>query len=80
MLKNKKAELIFKRCEILEAHGFTINHEDSSVSIGEFTFDFSGIELTTENIIKVVADKAYSSGFEKGQKDIRQKFKQLIDA
>jgi len=79
MKANRTTESINKRCEVLERHGFTINHEDSNVSLGDLIFDFSAIELTTVNIIKVVAKKAHNTGLVEGHNDIKQKLKRLLE-
>jgi hypothetical protein len=79
MKNNRNSETIKNRCEILENLGFTINHEDSNVSLGEFSFDFSAIELTNSNIIKLVANESLKIGISKGKNDIRMDFRMLLD-
>jgi hypothetical protein len=79
MRKVRSSKIINKRCELLEELGFTIEHEDSNVSLGEFVFDFSAIELTIANIIKMVADKAFKKGALSGRNDLKMEFKRLIE-
>jgi hypothetical protein len=78
MKYHRNTDAINKRCEILMEHGFDINHQDSNVSLGELTFDFSAIELTTINIMNIVAKKAYQAGITKGQNDLKNEFKRLL--
>jgi hypothetical protein len=79
MWSTRSAETINKRCELLENLGFAIDHEDSNVSLGEFSFDFSAIELTTANIIKMVANEALKAGILKGQNDLKMELKRLLE-
>jgi hypothetical protein len=78
MRSTRDVETINKRCEMLENHGFTIVHEDSNVSLGEFSFDFSAIELTTANIIKVVANEALHTGISKCKYYLKMEFERLL--
>lgn len=79
MRSTRSSKTINDRCEILESLGFTINHEDSNVSLGDFSFDFSAIELTTANIIKIVANESLKKGISKGKNDLKMDLRRLLE-
>jgi DNA-binding protein YbaB len=85
--KKKRRDRIHERCLKLEELGFRVNHEDSSICINHenyFQFDCEEIEVdfsaTDENkFIQKAVLEAYKFGIEKGEKNIKQAMKNILD-
>ena len=68
-----------ERCMALMEMGFEIVHEDSSVFIGDMEFDFSATDIKPEAIIKTVMSKSYQAGMKRGEKEIQEGMKKLLN-
>ena len=81
MKYNKSKDVIKTRCEFLESMGFTINHEDSNVSITghpEYTFDFSATHMDSIYILRTMISKVESDAFEAGVESLREDLNKLL--
>jgi hypothetical protein len=71
-------ERINKRCELLESLGFTINHNDSDVSMNGKRFDFSAIELTVPNVLYHVINEVHTGSYKEGEISTRRRMREAL--
>jgi len=83
MRRNRNAEELNKKCELITSLGFEVWHNDSDSSFHTLNVDFEGFDFSAtapdvQSILYTALVHVYNLGLEKGKAQVQQDIKQAL--